>query len=66
MKQNKKFDCVKMKNEIQAKVLEEKKKFSSEKEYRKHRMEELMKDDRLRELLKNAKEVGCSTRNAIE
>lgn len=64
MKKNKKFDCVKMKNEIQAKILEEKKKFSSEEEYRKHRMEELMKDERLSQLLKNAKKIGDSKGDA--
>ncbi|MGB0454070.1 MAG: hypothetical protein ACPGJV_10185 [Bacteriovoracaceae bacterium] len=53
-----------MKNEIQAKILEEKKKFSSEEEYRKHRMEELMKDERLSQLLKNAKKIGDSKGDA--
>ncbi len=51
------FDCVDMKNKIQAKIIEEKKKYSSEKEYQKARLEKLMSDPKWGAFIKNAKKL---------
>ena len=59
-RKNKKFDCVEMKNRIQKKLRAEKAKFSSEEEYRKHRLDKLMKDKDFAELLRNVKRAGAA------
>jgi hypothetical protein len=53
----KNFDCVDMKNKVQEKILEDKKKYSSEKEYQKERLKELMNSSKWGQFIKDAKKV---------
>jgi hypothetical protein len=47
------FDCVDMKNKVQEKITEDKKKYPSEKEYQKARLRELLNDPKWSNFLKS-------------